>query len=92
MTAKNLPFFKRRLMEVSKELYFQHGWDVPKGMVDQALRNPLNFTRAEWQQAKRAMADPQARQGDVQTGLAVVRQRRHLESRARREGLLPCAR
>ena len=58
MTAKNLPFFKRRLMEVSKELYLQHGWDMPKGMVDQALRNPLNFTRAEWQQAKRAMADP----------------------------------
>lgn len=58
MTAKNLPFFKRRLMEVSKELYLQHGWDMPKGMVDQALRNPLSFTRAEWQQAKRAMADP----------------------------------
>ncbi|MER3352346.1 MAG: relaxase/mobilization nuclease domain-containing protein [Hoeflea sp. D1-CHI-28] len=59
MTAKNLPFFKRRLMEVSKELYLQHGWDMPKGIVDQALRNPLNFSRAEWQQAKRAMADPQ---------------------------------
>ncbi len=58
MTAKNLPFFKRRLMEVSKELYLQNGWDMPKGIVDQALRNPLNFTRAEWQQAKRAMADP----------------------------------
>jgi hypothetical protein len=58
MTAKNLPFFKRRLMEVSKELYLQHGWDMPKGIVDQAMRNPLSFTRAEWQQAKRAMADP----------------------------------
>lgn len=58
MTAKNLPFFKRRLMEVSKELYLQNGWDMPKGIVDQAVRNPLNFTRAEWQQAKRAMADP----------------------------------
>ena len=58
MTAKNLPFFKRRLMEVSKEIYLQNGWDMPKGIVDQAVRNPLNFTRAEWQQAKRAMADP----------------------------------
>jgi len=58
MTAKNLPFFKRRLMEVSKELYLQNGWDMPKGIVDQAVRNPLNFTRAEWQQAKRAMAEP----------------------------------
>lgn len=58
MTAKNLPFFKRRLLEVSKELYLQHGWDMPKGMIDQSLRNPLNFSRAEWQQAKRAMSDP----------------------------------
>lgn len=59
MTAKNMPFFKRRLLEVSKELYLQHGWDMPKGIVDQSLRNPLNFTRAEWQQAKRALNDPQ---------------------------------
>lgn len=59
MTAKNMPFFKRRLLEVSKELYLQHGWDMPKGILDQSLRNPLNFTRAEWQQAKRAMSDPQ---------------------------------
>ncbi|MBN9890421.1 relaxase/mobilization nuclease domain-containing protein [Salipiger abyssi] len=59
MTAKNMPFFKRRLLEVSKELYLENGWDMPKGIVDQSLRNPLNFTRAEWQQAKRALADPQ---------------------------------
>ncbi|MCA0848798.1 relaxase/mobilization nuclease domain-containing protein [Salipiger thiooxidans] len=59
MTAKNMPFFKRRLMEVSKELYLQNGWEMPKGMIDQSLRNPLNFTRAEWQQAKRALGDPQ---------------------------------
>lgn len=58
MTAKNLPHTKNRLMEVSKELYLQHGWDMPKGMVDRELRNPLNFNRAEWQQAKRVGQDP----------------------------------
>lgn len=58
MTAKQLPFFKNRLMEVSRELYLEHGWDMPNGMIDRSLRNPLNFSRAEWQQAQRSKHDP----------------------------------
>lgn len=58
MTAKQLSFSKMRLMEVSKELYLQLGWDMPKGMIDREARNPLNFSRAEWQQAQRAKQDP----------------------------------
>jgi hypothetical protein len=58
MTAKQLSFSKMRLMEVSKELYLQHGWDMPRGMIDREARNPLNFSRAEWQQAQRAKQDP----------------------------------
>lgn len=58
MTAKNLPFFKTRLMEVSRELYLEHVWDMPKGFIDREFRNPLNFMRAEWQQAKRVKQDP----------------------------------
>ncbi len=58
MTAKNMPFFKVKLMDVSREIYLEHGWDMPKGMVDRELRNPLNFSLAEWQQAKRSKTDP----------------------------------
>ncbi|NKX63273.1 relaxase/mobilization nuclease domain-containing protein [Labrenzia sp. 5N] len=58
MTAKQLPFFKNRLMEVSKELYLEHGWELPKGFIDRELRNPLNFSLKEWQQAKRTQQDP----------------------------------
>ena len=59
MTAVQLSFTKRRLMELSQELYLQHGWDMPKGMIDRAAKNPLSFTQAEWQQAQRAKQDPQ---------------------------------
>ena len=59
MTARQLSFTKRRLVDLSQELYLQHGWDMPKGMIDRAAKNPLTFTRAEWQQAKRAKQDPQ---------------------------------
>ena len=31
---------------------------MPEGLVDQQQCNPLNFTRSEWQQAKRAGFDP----------------------------------
>ena len=58
MKARNLPFFKTRLMEVAKELYLHHEWDMPQGLVNNALRNPLNFNRIEWQQAKRVQHDP----------------------------------
>jgi len=53
MTAKPLPFFKNRLREVSKELYLENGWKMPRGLMDSKDRDPRNFTLAEWQQAKR---------------------------------------
>lgn len=58
MTARPLPFFKNKLMEVSKDLYLQHGWTMPAGMLDRAMRDPTSFTLAEWQQAKRTGNDP----------------------------------
>ncbi len=58
MRAKNMSFYKQKLMDVSRDLYLEHGWDMPKGMVDRSMRNPLNFSRAEWQQANRSKQDP----------------------------------
>lgn len=58
MKAIEMPFFKNRLMEISKQLYLEHGWDMPRGFKDSKERNPFNFTLAEWQQAKRQNEDP----------------------------------
>ena len=58
MKAVNLPYFKNKLMEVSKELYLEHDWRLPQGFIDKSKRNPLNFTLHEWQQAKRLGHDP----------------------------------
>lgn len=60
MTAINLPHFKRKLMSISRELYIQHDWRMPEGMVDSRQRDPTNFSRAEWQQSKRTGIDPRA--------------------------------
>jgi len=60
MKAINLPHFKLKLRDVSRELYLEHGWQMPRGLVNSEERNPLNFTQAEWQQAKRIKQDPRA--------------------------------
>lgn len=58
MKAINLPFFKKRLNALSKELYLEHGWSLPDGHKTNGWKNPLNFTLAEWQKAKRLDLDP----------------------------------
>ncbi len=66
MTAKQLSFFKTKLREVSKQLYLENGWTMPKGLIDSKARDPRNFTLEEWQQAKRAGLDAAAVKGMVQ--------------------------
>lgn len=58
MKAINLPFFKTRLNTLSRELYLEHGWSLPEGHRTNGWKNPLNFSLAEWQQAKRLDLDP----------------------------------
>lgn len=54
MTAKPLPFFKRALNEIAKQLFIENGWELPKGFLNSKLRDPRNFSLEEWQSAKRA--------------------------------------
>lgn len=57
MTAKPLPFFKRTLNAIAKELYLENGWKMPDGFRDSKLRDPRSFTLNDWQQAKRVGLD-----------------------------------
>lgn len=58
MTAINLPHFKNKLRDLSRDLFLDHGWDLPDGLATYGNKNPLNFTLEEWQQAKRQKLDP----------------------------------
>ena len=60
MMAINLPHYKLKLRDISRQLYLEHGWQMPRGLMNSKERNPLNFTMAEWQQARRAKQDPRA--------------------------------
>lgn len=58
MKAINLPHYKLKLRDVSRQLYIEHGWQMPRGLVNSKERDPRNYTREEWEQAKRAKQDP----------------------------------
>lgn len=58
MTARQMSFYKTKLQGLSRELYLENGWKLPRGLVNAAERNPTNFSLAEWQQAKRQGIDP----------------------------------
>jgi hypothetical protein len=58
MRAINLSHYKLHLRDVSRELFRTHGWEMPKGLRDWRERDPLTFSREDWQQARRAGLDP----------------------------------
>lgn len=60
MKAVHLPYTKRKLQEISRELCLEHGWKMPRGLANSKETNPYNFTLAEWQQAKRLGKDPRS--------------------------------
>lgn len=58
MKAIHLPHFKRKLNDIAKNLYLEHDWKMPDGFRNTRLKNPLNFTRAEWEHSKRNGHNP----------------------------------
>lgn len=58
MTAVNLSHYKLKLRDMSRSLYLEHGWKMPRGLANSSERDPLNFTLSEWQQSKRKRRDP----------------------------------
>ncbi len=58
MKAVRMSHDRRKLGDVSRQLFMEYGWKMPEGLIDSDLRNPLNFDRKEWFQAKRISKDP----------------------------------
>ena len=66
LTARKLDFFKTKLNALSRELFLENGWAMPKGFENPKLRDPTSFTLKEWQQAKRVGLDPRELKSAVQ--------------------------
>lgn len=80
MKAINLSFDHRKLQSVSREIFLENNWTMPKGLVNPEHKNPLNFTRAEWQQALRTGQSAKTIKACLQECWAVSDNRKSLES------------
>jgi len=71
MKAVQLSHSRRKLQDVSRDLYLEHGWTMPRGLAVTGERDPRNFTLAEWQQAKRIGGDPRQIKAAFQDAWAI---------------------
>lgn len=71
MKAVHMHRDREKLMSVSRELFLEHGWQMPEGLVDSKNRDPRNFTLEEWQQARRIGKGPRAIKSAIQDAWAI---------------------
>ncbi|MFT6658333.1 relaxase/mobilization nuclease domain-containing protein, partial [Maritalea sp.] len=58
MKAINISHYKLKLRDISRELYLEHNWQMPRGLMNSEERDHLNYSYEEYQQAKRIKANP----------------------------------
>lgn len=61
LKAVNLPYFKMKLYDLSRELYIEHGWEVPIGYQEKKGKHREDLNLAQWQQCKRHGDDAKAK-------------------------------
>jgi len=86
MTAKNMSHDRRKLGDISKSLFLEHGWQLPEGFKDKEKKNPLNYTRAEWQQAARIGRRPADIKRELQECWSASDSKKSFESALRESG------
>ncbi|MEB3245101.1 MAG: relaxase/mobilization nuclease domain-containing protein [Vampirovibrionales bacterium] len=72
MKAIQLSHDHPKLKTLSRELFLEHGWTLPRGLVNSQERDAKNFTLAEWQQAKRIGKDPRQIKSAIQEAWAIA--------------------
>ncbi|MGB0696265.1 MAG: relaxase/mobilization nuclease domain-containing protein [Rhodospirillaceae bacterium] len=71
MKAVQMSHSGEKLLDVSREIHREHGWTMPRGLVERSQRDPRNFTLEQWQQAKRNGVDPREIKTHIQDAWAV---------------------
>jgi len=75
-----------KLKELSRELFLEHGWDMPAGLLDKRNRDPNKFTLAQWQQAKRIGKVPHQIKADLQSCWAMSNDKYSFEQELKQRG------
>lgn len=86
LRAIPMPFNRLKMRDVSRAIFIEHGWNVPKGLIDKEERNPLNFTFEQYQHAKRVGRDAKQIKADIQNAWAASDSRPALEHALKEKG------
>ncbi len=86
MTAINMDHDHNKLKTVAKSLFLDHGWSLPEGFIDKSRKSPLNFTRAEWEQAKKIGRNAADIKRDLQESWAISDNRKTFENALEERG------
>jgi len=92
MKAVNLPFFKQRLAALSKELYLEHGWELPERTQAERLEKSAELHARRMAAGTAARPRPARNQADLPDGMAAIGLDASLSRRSGRTRLLACAR
>ena len=87
MRAINLPHYKVKLRDLSREFFREHGWQMPRGLRDPQERDPLLLTREQWQQATRNQLNPKQLKGLFKEAWEISDNRDSFENALRDRGL-----
>lgn len=79
MTARQMSYDHEKLTTLSRELFRQYGWDMPDGLKNRKDRDPLNYTHAQHQQAKRVGKNAADIKAEIQAAWAASDNRASLE-------------
>lgn len=86
MKAIPMAFDKDRLNELSRDLFIEHGWDMPQGFRNKQNRDLRNFNLAEWQQAKRHGLDAKQIKARIQHAWTISDDKKSFTSALAHEG------
>jgi hypothetical protein len=90
LMAIEMPYDRRKLNEVSIELYKQHGWKMPEGFKDRERAKETNYTRAEWSQFKRSGVDPNKDKADIRDAYQSAGDVNAMQEELKRRGFVLC--
>ncbi len=71
MKAIDPSYDKLQLRDMSRAIYLEQKWKMPRGLMNSEERDPTNFTMAEWQQARCQGLDPRTIKATIQECWAV---------------------
>ena len=83
-----MDFHKKKLQGIARELYLEHGWQMPRGFLSEEPSDPKNFTLEEWQQAKSRGQDARRIKAVFQESWAISDSRASFINALKERGLI----